>query len=85
MNCVIVEDEPLALNILQCYVEKVSSLNLKMTFRNALKVWTYLKQNEVDLLFLDINMPDLNGIQLLKVLPNPPMVIFTTAYAQYAV
>ncbi|MEM8523359.1 MAG: LytTR family DNA-binding domain-containing protein [Bacteroidota bacterium] len=85
MNCIIIEDEPLALNILQSYVEKVPNLKLEETFRDALKAWEYLQQNDIDLLFLDINMPDLSGIQLLKALPNPPMVIFTTAYAQYAI
>ncbi|MEM1325718.1 MAG: LytTR family DNA-binding domain-containing protein [Bacteroidota bacterium] len=85
MTCIIVEDEPLALRILESYIQKVLTLDLQACFRDALKAWEYLQQNEVDLLFLDINMPDLNGIQLLNALPQPPMVIFTTAYAQYAV
>lgn len=85
MTCIIVEDEPLALNILKSYVEKVPSLKLQTTFRDALRAWEYLQKNNIDLLFLDINMPDLNGLQLLKALPITPMVIFTTAYTQYAI
>lgn len=85
MTCIIIEDEHLALSILQSYIQKVPTLQLEQSFRDALTAWEYLQQNEVDLLFLDINMPDLNGIQLLNALPHPPMVIFTTAYSQYAV
>ena len=84
MNCVIIEDEPLALGMLQKYVEKVPFLSLQATFRDALKALDHFQYQQTDLLFLDINMPDLSGIQLLKFLPQPPLIIFTTAYSQYA-
>lgn len=84
MKCIILEDEPIALKILSDYIEKVPSLELAGTFRDPLKGLTFLQNNEVDLLFLDINMPDLSGIQFLKSLINPPLVIFTTAYSEYA-
>lgn len=85
MNCILLEDEPLALGILQNYVSKTPFLHLQATFRDPLKALAYFQQQQTDLVFLDINMPDLNGIQLLKSLPQKPMVIFTTAYSQYAI
>ena len=84
MTCIIVEDEPLALNLLNSHAEKTPELDLKGSFRSPINAMTFLQQNEVDLLFLDINMPDLNGIQLLKSLTTRPLVIFTTAYSKYA-
>lgn len=84
LNCVIVDDEQLALNILIKYVEKAPFLELKMATTNSLKAQTYIQQNNIDIVFLDIQMPDLDGISFLTSLSSPPKVIFTTAYDQYA-
>jgi len=84
MKCIAIDDEPMALELLSEYIQKVPFLDSVATFRNAIEGLTYLQSNSVDLLFLDINMPDLTGIQFLKSLRNPPMVIFTTAYSEYA-
>jgi two-component system LytT family response regulator len=84
MNCIIVDDEPHAIEVLQRYVEQTPSLSLKGTFRNPLKALTFLQQEHVDLIFLDVNMPNLTGIQFLKSLPQQPLIIFTTAYSTYA-
>lgn len=80
-----IDDEPKALDIIQLYADKIPFLDLKKKFRDALEALSYLKDNSVDLIFLDINMPDLNGIEFLQALSNPPLVIFTTAYSEYAV
>lgn len=85
LNCVIVDDEPVAIEILKDYVDKISFLCLKKTFRNSVKALEYLGNESIDLLFLDINMPDLTGIQFLNTLTKHPLVIFTTAYSEYAV
>ena len=85
LKCIIIDDEPVAIDILKGYVEKVSYLTLKKTFRNSVKALEYLENESIDLLFLDINMPDLTGIQFLNTLTRHPMVIFTTAYSEYAV
>jgi DNA-binding LytR/AlgR family response regulator len=84
INCIIVEDEPLALKRTREYVEKISYLNLLEAFDNGLDAIAYLKQHKVDLLFLDIKMDELTGIQLLEALSNKPHVILTTAYDEYA-
>ncbi|MDZ7754805.1 LytTR family DNA-binding domain-containing protein [Rhodohalobacter sp.] len=84
IRCVIIDDEPAAREILTSYVNKVSSLELTETFSSSLTAREYLKQNSADLLLLDIEMPHLTGIELLKSLSNPPEVIFTTAYSDYA-
>jgi DNA-binding LytR/AlgR family response regulator len=85
MKCIIVDDEPLAIEILESYVSKVEQLLLVGTFRNAVSAFTFLQQNQVDLIFLDIQMPKLSGIDFLKTLRNPPKVIFTTAFRDYAI
>jgi DNA-binding LytR/AlgR family response regulator len=84
MKCIIVDDEPLAIEILESYVARIDGLHLEATFRNAVSAFAYLQQNKVDLMFLDIQMPKLSGIDFLKTLKNPPKVIFTTAYRDYA-
>lgn len=84
MKCLVIDDEPRALEILVDYIGRVADLELAGTFRDALKAMNLLRKNPVDLLFLDINMPDLSGIQLLNALEYQPLVIFTTAYAEYA-
>jgi DNA-binding LytR/AlgR family response regulator len=85
MKCIIVDDEPLAIEILESYVSKIESLKLEGAFRNAVDAFTYLQSHHVDLVFLDIQMPKLSGIDLLKSLKNPPKVIFTTAFREYAI
>ena len=84
MKCIIVDDEPLAHQVLEHYIGQTLGLSLAAKFRNAVEAFEYLTRNQVDLLFLDIEMPLVNGIQFLKALPNPPKTIFTTAYKQYA-
>ena len=84
MKCLAIDDEPKALRVLIQYIEKVPYLELVGNFREALKALDYLQSNPVDLIFLDINMPDLTGLQFLKSLMHKPLVIFTTAYSEYA-
>lgn len=85
MKCIIVDDEPLAIEVIESYVERIDSLELVGKFRNAIKAFDYIQSGEqVDLIFLDIQMPKLTGIEFLKTLANPPKVIFTTAYREYA-
>ncbi|WP_222852147.1 LytTR family DNA-binding domain-containing protein [Olivibacter sp. SDN3] len=84
LKCVITDDEPIARKGLQGYVEKLDFLTLAGTCEDALSLNTLLKNHEVDLLFLDIEMPYLSGIELLQSLATPPKVILTTAYEQYA-
>jgi len=85
INVIIVDDEPLAQDVLETYVEKVPNLNLVKKCSNALEANEALKTEEIDLMFLDIQMPQLTGIDFLKSLVNPPIVIFTTAYPNYAI
>ena len=84
VNCVIVEDEPLARNLMTEYVRKVPSLNLIEACSSPLAAIEVLRTNSVDLLFLDVQMPELTGISLLKVLQKRPLVVLTTAYSEYA-
>ena len=84
MKCLVIDDEPKAIEILSDYIEKVPNLDCTGTFRDPLKALNYIQNNPVDLLFLDINMPDLSGIQFLNTLEYQPLVIFTTAYSEYA-
>lgn len=84
-KCVIVDDEPLALDLIEHFVAKVPYLELVGRCENALDAANLIRQQQVDLLFLDIQMPDLTGINLVKTMSSPPKVIFTTAYREYAV
>jgi two-component system LytT family response regulator len=84
INCIIIEDEPLALERLRDYVLQVPFLNLLTSFDNGLKAITYLKKEKVDLMFLDIQMDGITGIQLLETLQKRPDIIITTAYDSYA-
>lgn len=84
MRCVIVDDEPLAVGILKDYVARVPFLECAGTFSNGLDALTFLQKGGVDLLLLDVNMPELTGLQLLRSLAHPPKVILTTAYSDYA-
>jgi len=85
INCIAVDDEPLALDIIIKYVSKVPFLNLMQTFDNAMETINFVKENKPDLVFLDIQMDELTGIQLLNILQPKPMVIFTTAYDSFAI
>lgn len=85
IKCIIIDDEPLAVEALEALVLKVSDLKLVKTCQDAIEALQYLQKHSVDLMFLDIEMPELSGISFLKSLKKPPRVIFTTAYRQYAV
>lgn len=85
LRCFIIDDEPLAVEVIASHVEKMDCIETAGTFNNALKAFQALRDAEVDLLFLDIQMPKLTGIEFLKTLKNPPKVIFTTAYREYAI
>lgn len=82
---IIVDDEPLALDVMETYIEKLPSLELVARCENAIQAFDILSKEEVDIMFLDIQMPQLTGIDFLKSLSNPPLVIFTTAYPNYAI
>ena len=85
IKCIIVEDEPLAVKILTGYIAQVPFLELRGTFKDAILATEYLRNNRVNLIFLDIHLPRLKGMAFLKTLAEPPAVIVTTAYHQYAV
>jgi DNA-binding LytR/AlgR family response regulator len=85
IRCLVVDDEPPAREILRRYIGQVPSLHLAGECANAIEAFTFFQKQSVDLLFLDIRMPQLNGNEFLKALKNPPKVIFTTAYAEYAI
>ena len=84
MNCVIIDDEPAAIDVLKFHLSSIPFVVLKKTFRDPLDALEYLPQHKIDLIFLDINMPKLSGISFPKFLQNPPLIIFTTAYSEYA-
>jgi len=85
IRCMIIEDEPLAQNVLKKYIAEVSYLELVAVCSNALEAQETIQLQNIHLLFLDINLPKLSGINFLKTLPAPPLVIFTTAYPEFAV
>ncbi len=85
MNVIIVDDEPLAQEVLETFISKFPNLNLIAKCNNAVEAFETLNANDIDLMFLDIQMPQITGVEFLKTLPNPPKVIFTTAYTEYAV
>ncbi|MEO6313925.1 MAG: LytTR family DNA-binding domain-containing protein [Chitinophagaceae bacterium] len=85
ISCIAIDDEPLALSVLKEYISKVAFLELKGSFTDAFAARAFIVQEKIDLIFLDIQMPDVNGIQFYNDLPCKPMVIFTTAYSEYAV
>jgi len=85
INCIIIEDEPLATKVLSDYVSQVPFLELQASFKDAILATDYLRHNKVDLIFLDIHLPKLKGMAFLKTLIDPPAVIITTAYHQYAI
>ena len=85
LKCIAIDDEPLALRQITGYISKIPYLELSATFNNAIDAQQRLTEEPADLIFADINMPDLNGVDFVRALPNRPMVIFTTAYSEYAV
>jgi hypothetical protein len=84
-TCIIVEDEPLARSLLENYIQKVPYLQLVQSFSDPLKALDFLRENTVDILFSDIQMPEITGITLLKILQKKPLIILTTAYSEYAI
>lgn len=84
MTCIIIDDEPLARQGMEMNIANISSLQLLGSFSNALAAGDFLRKEKIDLMFLDINMPELSGLDFLKSLRDAPLVIFTTAYPQYA-
>jgi DNA-binding LytR/AlgR family response regulator len=85
MNCIIIEDEPAAQSILEHYIEHCPGLTCAGAFREVFSAQEYLDNNNIDLMFLDINLPEMTGISFLRSMVHRPLVIFTTAYSQYAV
>lgn len=85
LNCIIIEDEPLAVKVLSDYISQVPFLTLQGSFKDAILAIEYLHEHSPDLIFLDIHLPKLKGMEFLKTLNHPPAVIITTAYHQYAV
>ncbi|MEM8527792.1 MAG: LytTR family DNA-binding domain-containing protein [Bacteroidota bacterium] len=85
IKCLVVDDEPLAARLIGKHIQQILQLELVASCWNALEAFEILKREQIDLIFLDIQMPVLNGIEFVKSLPNPPSVIFTTAYRDYAV
>lgn len=85
MTCIIVEDEIPAQNLLKNYLSKLPNMVLKGTFKAAIEAHNFLKNHTIDLVFLDINLPDISGIDFIKNLNHPPLIIMTTAYPEYAV
>lgn len=85
IEAIAIDDEPKALEVVKMLAEKVPFINLKATFTDAFQAIPYLQQNKVDLLFLDIKMPDISGFEFLNTLSKKPKVIFTTAYSEFAV
>ncbi len=85
IRCMAIDDEPLALQQITAYISKVPFLELAAQCQNAIEARQFLEQDTVDAIFCDINMPDLNGMDFVKSLTVPPLIVFTTAYAEYAV
>jgi DNA-binding LytR/AlgR family response regulator len=85
IKCIIIEDEPLAVKVLSDYILQIPFLELQGTFKDAIRATDFLRDNDIDLIFLDIHLPKLKGMAFLKTLAHPPAVIITTAYHQYAV
>lgn len=85
IKCIAIDDEPLALKQLSSYIQKTPFLENVANFQSAFEAMNYLAVNDVDLMFVDINMPDLNGIEFVKSLTRKPQIIFTTAYSDYAI
>jgi DNA-binding LytR/AlgR family response regulator len=85
LRAIAIDDEPVALEVIKSLAEQVSFISLQACYSNPLKALDMLQENQIDLLFLDIKMPGISGTDFLRTIPNPPMVIFTTAYSEHAV
>jgi len=85
LKAIAIDDEPIALEVIKNLSAKIPFIELSVCFTNAYEAAEYLRKEKVDLLFLDIKMPDISGIEFLKSLSHPPMVVFTTAYSEHAV
>lgn len=84
IKCVAIDDEPLALQLMKAYIEKTPALQFVQVFEDAISAAEFLRKHPVDLLFIDIQMPDINGLDLVRSLENKPMIIFTTAHRKFA-
>lgn len=84
INCIVVDDEPKAREVIKRYIAKIDWLSFQAEFKNPVKALDYLQQNKTDLIFLDINMPGLNGVEFVRSMVEKPDIIFTTAYSDYA-
>ncbi|MCD0468661.1 LytTR family DNA-binding domain-containing protein [Flavobacterium sp. JAS] len=84
-TCLIIDDEPLAINVIKKFLEPIENFEVINTFTNPIEGLLFLKSNNVDVIFLDINMPVLDGINFIKSLENPPLVIITSAYSEFAI
>ncbi len=85
IRCIIIEDEPLARGLLEAYINKVSNFDLIATFETPIPALNFLRQQSADVIFCDIEMPDLSGLNFLKILTKKPIIILTTAYSEYAI
>ena len=85
IRCIIIDDEPLALQQMESYIKKIPYLELVAACQSAIDAKEILEKEKIDAIFCDINLPELNGLDFIKSLENPPMVVFTTAYSEYAV
>ncbi len=85
IKCIVVDDEPLAIRVIESHIEKINDIELVAKCSNAIEALEILKNNKIDLIFLDIQMPELTGLEFLNTLQNPPTIIFTTAYRNYAI
>ena len=85
LKAIVIDDEPIALDVIRGMTEKVTFVEVLEYFTNPFEAAAFLQKNEVDLLFLDMKMPDISGLSFLKSVPDPPMVIITTAYSEHAV
>ncbi|RYE36190.1 MAG: response regulator transcription factor [Sphingobacteriaceae bacterium] len=85
LKCIAIDDEPLALKLISVYVSRLPALQMVQTFENAISAAEYLRHNTIDVLLIDINMPDITGIDLVRTLEQKPVIIFTTAYSNFAV
>lgn len=84
MNCLAIDDEPLALNVIKDFCSKLEFLKLVDTCTNAIEALKVLENHDIDLIFLDIQMPNISGLEFAKTMSNPPMIIFTTAFSEHA-
>ena len=84
INCLIIDDEPLAVNVIKNYLEQIEDIELVNCFNNAIDGLNFLSSNSVDVIFLDINMPVMSGLDFIKSLERPPLIIITTAYDEFA-